>query len=174
MPSSRTTPGDGQARAGRLRRLGEWCARHFAVVIAAWLVAVVALQIVDRSVGSDYSDNFSLSGVQSQEGLDVLQKHDPAAGGYSSQIVLHDAKSPLTSFGSQMSQTVTDLGKLPHVLSAQNPLPPPGSTPPTSQQNVGPLSGDAKTAYITVRFDVQPSTLGDSYLDGIDSAVQPL
>ncbi|MFF3307776.1 MMPL family transporter [Streptomyces sp. NPDC002952] len=174
MPSSRTTPGDGQARAGRLRRLGEWCARHFAVVIAAWLVAVVALQIVDRSVGSDYSDNFSLSGVQSQEGLDVLQKHDPAAGGYSSQIVLHDAKSPLTSFGSQMSQTVTDLGKLPHVLSAQNPLPPPGSTPPTSQQNVGPLSGDAKTAYITVRFDVQPSTLGDSYLDGVDSAVQPL
>jgi RND superfamily putative drug exporter len=39
---------------------------------------------------------------------------------------------------------------------------------------VGPLSDDKKTAYITVRFDVQPSTLGDDYLDGVDTAVQPL
>jgi RND superfamily putative drug exporter len=76
-----------------------------------------------------------------------------------------------------MGQTVGDLEKLPHVLSAQNPLPPPGSQSPSGQsgqQNVGPLSSDGKTAYITVRFDVQPSTLGDDYLHGVDSAVQPL
>lgn len=49
----------------------------------------------------------------------------------------------------------------------QNPLSAPAS-------KVGPLSSDAKTAYITVRFDVQPSTLGDGYLHGVDTAVQPL
>lgn len=48
----------------------------------------------------------------------------------------------------------------------QNPLSAPAS-------KVGPLSSDAKTAYITVRFDVQPSTLGDGYLHGVDDAVQP-
>jgi RND superfamily putative drug exporter len=66
-----------------------------------------------------------------------------------------------------MSTTVSDLQKLPHVLSAQNPLSAPAS-------KVGPLSSDDKTAYITVRFDVQPSTLGDGYLNGVDQAVQPL
>ncbi|MFJ8778076.1 MULTISPECIES: MMPL family transporter [unclassified Streptomyces] len=152
---------------GALRRLGEWCARHFVIVLVAWLVALVALQTLNRSFGGDYSDNFSLPGVQSQEGLDVLKKHDPAAGGYGSQIVLHDGDKALTSFGSQVSTTVTDLQKLPHVLSAQNPLSAPAS-------KVGPLSSDAKTAYITVRFDVQPSTLGDGYLNGVDDAVQPL
>ncbi|MGX1479622.1 UNVERIFIED_CONTAM: RND superfamily putative drug exporter [Streptomyces canus] len=152
---------------GALRRLGEWCARHFVIVLVAWLVAVVALQTLNRSFGGDYSDNFSLPGVQSQEGLDVLKKHDPAAGGYGSQIVLHDGDKALTSLGSQVSTTVTDLQKLPHVLSAQNPLSAPAS-------KVGPLSSDAKTAYITVRFDVQPSTLGDGYLHGVDDAVQPL
>src|SRR5689334_15743797 len=121
------------SRKGGLRRLGEWCARHFVIVLVAWLVALVALQTLNRSFGGDYSDNFSLPGVQSQEGLDVLKKHDPAAGGYSSQIVLHDGDKALSSLSSQMSTAVTDLQKLPHVLSAQNPL----STPASK---VGPLS----------------------------------
>ncbi|MDW4917654.1 hypothetical protein [Streptomyces californicus] len=40
--------------------------------------------------------------------------------------------------------------------------------------DTGPLSTDGKTAYSTVRFSVQPSTLDPSYLDGVDQAVRPL
>jgi RND superfamily putative drug exporter len=176
MPHSRTGEGDQKAaRGGVLRRLGEWCARHFVIVIIAWLVALVALQVVSRAFGGEYSDNFSLPQAQSQKGLDVLKAHDPQAGGYSSQIVLHDEQQDLTALSSQISTTVADLEKLPHVLSAQNPLSTQGSSSGQSQQqNVGPLSDDKKTAYITVRFDEQPSTLGDDYLNGVDSAVQSL
>ncbi|NUV58521.1 MMPL family transporter [Streptomyces sp. CAI-85] len=158
--------GAGEPRGGGLRRLGAWCARHFVVVIAAWLVALVAVQVLDRQFGGEYEDNFQLSDVQSTKGLDVLEKHDPQAGGYSSQIVLHDDDA-VSGLASPMSTTVASLQKLPHVLSAQNPL-------SQSSTKVGPVSGDGKTAYITVRFDVQPSTLGDAYLDGVDDAVQPL
>ncbi|KOG42559.1 MMPL family transporter [Streptomyces resistomycificus] len=167
--SSTQTPDEGgeTAAPGALRRLGEWCARHFVIVIVAWLVAVVALQALNRSHGGTYSDDFSLPGVQSQQGLDVLQQHDPAAGGYSSQIVLHDKDKALTSLSSQMSTTVADLQKLPHVLAVQNPL-------SQSASKIGPLSTDGDTGYITIRFDVQPSTLGDDYLHGVDDAVQPL
>ncbi|MFD9461795.1 MMPL family transporter [Streptomyces sp. NPDC060027] len=175
MSATQATSARGRNKPGRLQRLGEWCARHFVIVIVAWLVVLAALQVLNRSFGGEYSDNFSLPGVQSTEGLNVLKKHDPAAGGYSAQVVLRDTQKPLTSLSSQMSQTVGDLQKLPHVLSAQNPLPPPGSQPPSGQsQNIGPLSSDGKTGYITVRFDEQPSLLGDSYLDGVDTAVQPL
>ncbi|WP_326726136.1 MMPL family transporter [Streptomyces sp. NBC_00243] len=132
--------------------------------------------MLNRSFGGEYEDNFSLSGVQSQQGLDVLKEHDPAAGGYSSQIVLQDKSKPLTDVDSQMSQTVGDLQKLPHVLAVQNPLQSTSgqSSQSSSQQNIGPITSDAKTAYITVRFDVQPSTLGDDYLTGVDTSVQPL
>ncbi|MGX6740822.1 MMPL family transporter [Streptomyces xantholiticus] len=179
MPQPQPSPGRTAPRSGKglLRRTGEWCARHFVTVLVVWLAAVVGLQVLDRAYGGDYSDNFALPGTQSQDGLDVLKAHEPAAGGYSAQIVLHDSAKPLTDFGSQVQGAVSDLGKLPHVLSAQNPLPPPGTTPPkppAGTPNVGPLSTDRKTAYITVRFDAQPSTLGSSYLDGVDSAVQPL
>ncbi|MGA5317121.1 MMPL family transporter [Streptomyces pseudogriseolus] len=173
MPSTRGEAGAG-ARAGVLRRLGEWCARHFVVVIVAWLVALVVLQVVSRAVGGDYSDNFTLSDSQSQKGIEVLQRHDPQAGGYSSQIVLHDDQRELTALGSQTSSTVSALEQLPHVLSAQNPLTAAGPSSGSSQPDVGPLSSDGRTAYITVRFDVQPSTLGDGYLSGVDDAVRPL
>ncbi|GAA0702528.1 MMPL family transporter [Streptomyces cellulosae] len=174
MPSTRGRAGAGP-RAGVLRRLGEWCAHHFVVVIVAWLVALVVLQIVSRAVGGTYSDNFTLSDSQSQKGIEVLQRHDPQAGGYSSQIVLRDDQQELTALGSQMSSTVSSLEKLPHVLSAQNPLTAQGSSSTgSSQPDVGPLSTDKRTAYITVRFDVQPSTLGDGYLSGVDDAVRPL
>ncbi|RLV67809.1 transmembrane transport protein [Streptomyces sp. CBMAI 2042] len=180
MPSSPAS----QARAGReaaphrrgaLRRTGEWCALHFVTVLVLWVAALAGLQVLQHAYGGDYSDDFSLPGTQSQDGLDVLKAHAPQAGGYSAQVVLHDADKPLTSVSDQVATAVADLEKLPDVLSAQNPLPSSGSTPPPPPDpNTGPLSTDQKTAYITVRFSVQPSTLGASYLDGVDAAVKPL
>ncbi|MFI5822123.1 MMPL family transporter [Streptomyces rishiriensis] len=157
----------GKPQRGGLRRLGAWCARHFLFVIIAWLVALVALQVIDRAVGGTFEDNFALSDTQSQKGLDVLKEHDPQAGGYSAQIVMRDDQKALSALSSQMSTTVGDLQKLPHVLSVQNPL-------TQSPTKVGPVSGDGKTGYITIRFDQQPNTLGDAYLNGVDQAVQPL
>ncbi|MEW2411274.1 MMPL family transporter [Streptomyces griseoviridis] len=168
MASTDTGPaGDRAPSRGLLRRLGEGCARHYAVVIVGWLIALVVLQFLNRSLGGTYSDDFALPGAQSQQGLAVLKEHDPAAGGYGSQIVLHDTDQPLAALGTQMSSTVADLAKLPHVQSVQNPLTEPASP-------VGPLSTDGRTAYITVRFDVQPATLGAGYLTGVDQAVRPL
>ena len=42
---SRRTAGKGETEdaGGVLRRLGEWCARHFVIVIVAWLVALAAV-----------------------------------------------------------------------------------------------------------------------------------
>ncbi|WP_329115294.1 MMPL family transporter [Streptomyces sp. NBC_01353] len=177
-PSSGTAPGSrSTGKKGLLWRLGAWSARHFVVVLVAWVVALGALMGLNHAYGGEYSDNYSLPGTQSQEGLDVLRAHEPAAGGYSAQVVLYDGAKPLTDVGDQVSSTVASLGKLPHVLNATSPLPAPGTQPPSpppGTPDVGPLSTDGKTGYITVRFDVQPSTLGDDYLTGVDSAVEPL
>ncbi|MCX4963557.1 MMPL family transporter [Streptomyces sp. NBC_00654] len=176
-PGPRAPGPSAHRRTGVLCRTGQWCARHFVIVLVLWLAALAGLQVLQHAYGGDYSDDFSLPGTQSQDGLDVLRAHAPTAGGYSSQVVLHDGTKALSEVGDQVSTAVADLQKLPDVLSVQNPLPPSGSTPPpppTGTPNTGPLSTDGKTAYITVRFSVQPSTLDPSYLDGVDDAVQPL
>ncbi|GES28875.1 MMPL family transporter [Streptomyces angustmyceticus] len=164
-------------REEALRRLGEWCARRCVLVIVLWLVALAGLQVLQRAYGGDYSDDFALPGVQSSQGRDVLQRHEPKAGGYSSQVVLHGTGKPLAGFRGQIDGAVTALGKLPEVLSVQNPLPAPGTppaAPPPGTPNAGPLSADGRTAYLTMRFAVQPSTLGPDYLQGVDAAVRPL
>ncbi|RPK53239.1 MMPL family transporter [Streptomyces sp. ADI93-02] len=173
MPLHQSTHGSGAgpARGGALCATGEWCARHFVIVLVLWLAALVALQVAQHAFGGDYSDDFSVPGTQSQKGLDVLEAHAPSAGGYSSQVVVHDADASLSGLSSQMSTAVGSLQKLPDVLSVQNPLTAQSSS---GGPDVGPLSSDGRTAYITVRFGVQPSTLGSGYLHGVDSAVQPL
>jgi RND superfamily putative drug exporter len=156
-------------RPGGLRRLGEWCARHGVIVVVIWLIALGGLHALQNSFGGTYSDDFSLPGTQSYQGLQVLQKDAPSVGGTASQIVMNDAGGPLTGVQSQINQTVAALQKLPHVLSAQSPLPSSPGAPPT-----GALSADGRIGYITVRFDTNPTSFEHSYLDGVDSAVAPL
>ncbi|MGD3110026.1 MMPL family transporter [Streptomyces sp. YGL11-2] len=176
LPNSPSGPGSRRPE-GALRRIGEWCARHAVVVLVLWLVALAGVQVLQRTFGGEYSDDFSLPGVQSSQGRDVLARHDPKAGGYTGQVVLHDRTQPLTAVGGQIADAVTDLGRLPDVLAAQSPLPPPGSRPKPAAPgtpNTGPLSADGRTGYLAVRFRVPPVTLGPEYLAGVDRAVAPL
>ncbi|WP_411113570.1 MMPL family transporter [Streptomyces sp. 029-5] len=156
-------------RAGRLRRLGEWCARHFITVIVLWLIALGGLQGLNGAFGGTYSDNFSLPGTQSDDGARVLGRHVPGAGGIGAQVVLYDAHRPLTGVRSRIDQAVGSLRTLPHVLSVTSPLPSAPNAPPT-----GALTPDGRTGYIGVQFDANPTSFGGSYLRGVDAAVEPL
>ena len=156
-------------RPGALHRLGAFSARRGVVVIVGWLVALAVLQALHASFGGTYSDDFSLPGTQSYEGAQVLAQDAPGSGGTGAQVVLHDAKAPLSSVQSQVDQAVSSLQHLPHVLSVQSPLP-----SSTATQNAAALSSNGQIGYITVKFDANPTSYGTSYLTGVDNAVAPL
>ncbi|MFF7635531.1 MMPL family transporter [Kitasatospora sp. NPDC008050] len=165
---NRSSPRTTAAEPGGLHGLGRWCARHWVLVLIGWLILLGVLHGLQNTVGGTYSDDFSLPGVQSHTGQQLLAAHAPGAGGIGAQIVLRDAAGPLTGVSGQLGQSVTALQQLPHVLSVQNPLPAPGA-PPT-----GALSSDGTIGYLTVRFDTNPTTFGTDYLHGVDDAVAPL
>ncbi|MEU3190301.1 MMPL family transporter [Streptomyces sp. NPDC006992] len=168
-PGGRGGTAPESAGAGRLRRLGEWCARHCVLVLVLWLVALGGLQALKATVGGTYSDDFTVSSAQSQQGLQVLGRADPDAAGVSADVVLHSAGRALTSSADEIDSAAGSLRKLPHVLSVQNPLPASPESKPT-----GALSSNGRTGYLTVRFDTNPTNLDSSYLNGVDSAVAPL
>jgi RND superfamily putative drug exporter len=92
-------------------------------------------------------------------------------------VVLHYAKAPLTTVRDQVDQTVSSLQHLPHALAAVNPLTAASQHPSSSAsqtQTAWPVSADGRTAYITVLFDTNPTSLPTSYLSGVDAAVAPL
>lgn len=138
-----------------MARLGRFCARHGWWVVAAWIVLLVGTTVGHRVANNTYSDNFQLPGSTSQKGADLLREHEAGAGGQSGQLVFTVHKGTLQDHSSQVNTATQNVSKLPHVLS------------------VAPLttSKDGQTAYSTVHFDVNPTTLGSSYIDSVDNAV---
>ena len=60
-----------------MRTLARWCFRHRLVVVATWLIAVIACTAIQQGVGSSYPDNFSLPQTQSFQAMSLLERAAP-------------------------------------------------------------------------------------------------
>ncbi|MFD5840950.1 MMPL family transporter [Streptomyces chartreusis] len=164
----RTTPEpdhrEAPARAGRLHRLGRWCARRPWWVITAWLLVLLTALGADRAWGGTYDDDFALPGTAVQTGADLLDAHgSDQVRGTASQIVLHADTGALDAHRNAVGTAVTELKELPEVVSVADPL-----------STSGAVSADGTTGIVTVRFTENPARFETSYLDGVDDAVQGL
>jgi RND superfamily putative drug exporter len=160
---SASPPPDKRAHArGRpwLQRVGLACGGHPWRVLVTWAVLLGGLLAASASLGATYSNDVDLSGTQSATGLSLLEAHSKGAGGFSGLVVFNSRSGTLASHSTQVEDSITALGKLPHVVSASDPL---SQTAPT-------VSSDGAIGYSTLQFNVQPATLGDSYVDQLDNA----
>lgn len=162
LGSSSDSKQPGGTRKG-LGAMGASCARHPLLVIALWLVVVVALLVGRQLVGGSFSDKISVSGTQASTGLNLLGANEPTAGGYAGQIVFHVQDGSLAMKSAVVEQAIGRLKGLPHVLSVSDPL----------SKTSAALSRDGRTAVITVRTDAQSKTLGKSFLQSMNQATSP-
>ncbi|MER6468929.1 MMPL family transporter [Streptomyces collinus] len=151
---SRPRPAEGQ---GALGRLGGFCARHPAAVVAAWLLALVAALAGRHLAAPTFSDQVSLPGTASHTGADLLARSMPEAGRPSGLVVLHTGTGTVADHGSAVDRTLADLRGLPHVTDASALV----------------TSADGRTAYTTVSFDEQLKDLGHDYTARLDTATGP-
>ena len=56
-----------------MKSLATWCVRHRVVVVVLWVVALVGMTALSQSVGTAYSNSFSLPHTESTQALDLLQ-----------------------------------------------------------------------------------------------------
>jgi RND superfamily putative drug exporter len=147
-----------KTKLGLLGGVGKWCAKHAMFVIIGWIIVLFAVTIVNKHVGSIYSDNFSLTNTSAQNAANLLKKHDPSAGGQSGQLVFTVSSGTLQTHKMAIESSVANTKALPHVLSITDPL-----LPATT-------SSDDKVAYATVHFNVNPATLGTSYINQVNTA----
>ena len=136
------------------------CGAHPWRVLAIWAVLLAGLLATSVSLGPTYTNDVNLSGTQSATGLSLLEAHSKGTGGYSGLVVFNSRSGTLASHSTQVEDTVTALGKLPHVVSASDPL----------SQSAPTVSSNGVIGYSTLQFNVQPATLGDSYVDQLDNA----
>ncbi|MFJ3667223.1 MMPL family transporter [Streptomyces sp. NPDC090106] len=158
-------------RAGFLHRTGRWSARHPWLVVAGWLLVLLAAVAGNRAFGGVYEDDFSLPGTSAQTGADLLDRHGgDASKGVSAKIVVKAESGPLASHRDAVDTAVDRLGELPDVISVTSPLDAPGA----DSASAAAVSEDGTTGYLTVQFDENPATFDPVYLDQVDDAVAEL
>ena len=152
---------------GPLYRVGWFCTRHHWVVIAAWVLAVVALALGARAAGEQNSDNLSLPGTGSTKAQDLLQSKLPKQAYGTNPIVLEAGKRKLTSSSNSkaVDATVKSLKKQTAVVRAVSPL---------SKKGAAALSKNKQIGYISVTLSEGPSDLtkedAQSIIDGTSPA----
>src|SRR5829696_1437110 len=133
-----------ERRAGRLARLAAWSFHHRRKALAVWVAVLVGVTAAASAIGSEYHNDFTLPGTESQEAVDTLAARAPAQAGDTIQIVVQDAdgvRSPAVR--ERVEAMLADVRELPHVAAVASPY----------EDGATALSRDGTIAYATVAFD---------------------
>ncbi|HEY4609893.1 MAG TPA: MMPL family transporter, partial [Ilumatobacteraceae bacterium] len=136
-----------------LYRWGRSAAQHPWRMIFAWLVVVVAVVGLQRSIGESTSDKFNIPGTEAQRGLDLLNERFPTQGGSSGQVVFADPDGDVTDATARqtIATTLAQMSRNPDVVAITDPFDPAAAS----------VSADGRVAYATVRYSVDPPTKAD-------------
>jgi RND superfamily putative drug exporter len=78
--------------------------------------------------------------------------------------VFHAKHGTVSASKSAVNQATSNVAKLPIVI---------GATSPFASSNSGQVSKDGTIAYTSASWNVNPDSLGNSYLDKLNKAVEP-
>ena len=135
-------------RSSALARLARLCYRRRRVVVVAWILLLVGVNVVAQTAGGDLLKSFSLPGSESQKTYDVLGK-EFARTGDTGDIVFKakgDKSVDDPAVRAAMEAVFAEFSREPHVVSVSSPYSP-GNSRFTAESG--------KIAYAEVLFDVQ-------------------
>jgi putative drug exporter of the RND superfamily len=129
-----------------MKSLARWSSRHRWTVVGLWLVTLIGLQLLDRSVGTSYSEDFQPPHTDSAQVQAMLEAAAPAEAGDTDRIVYAVNSGSVTDrhVRRRIQTSMDAVARLPHVTSVTSPFSPPG----THQ-----ISSNGRIAYATVQFD---------------------
>ncbi len=147
-----------------MRTLARWCFRHRLVVVATWLIAVIACTAIQHGVGSGYADNFTLPNTESAQATRLLQQAAPARSGDSDQLVIAVDHGSVTDAAvrARAEALIQRVARLPHVGSITSPYSPRGS---------GQIAPSNEVAFATVNFNQSAANLSTAESVAFDSII---
>jgi len=135
-----------------LRTVAKWCFTHRRIVVVSWVTALAGLTAIHSGAGSAYSDNFQLSGTQSFDALNLLQRSARRASGDTEQIVVSVKQGRVTdpAVRLQVQAMLASVARLPNVSEISSPY---------GRRGVKQISSSGQIAFADVTFDVRENKL---------------
>lgn len=145
--------------------LALWCFRHRRTVVIGWLAVIAALMGVTASIGTAYSDSFSLPGTESTKALSLLSSAFPAQAGDSDTIVIHVRSGSVhdPAVQSAVSSMLGRVATSPSVVAVAGPYAAAGARQ---------ISKDGRTAYANVSFAKQAHELPQADVQNVIDLAQ--
>ena len=127
-------------------RLARWTTTHRKYVVLGWVVLLVAVNVLARSAGTTYSNNFTLPNSDAQRASDLLKHSFPAQAGDRDSIVFAVRSGTVRdrAVRQRVGAMLAAVARLPHVASVISPYA--GPSAGTS------ISGNGRIAFATVVF----------------------
>ena len=147
-----------------MRGFAKWTTGHRKTVIFGWIVALVAIGMIASSVGSDFTEEFSLPSSDSKDALDLLENQFPAQAGDVVQIVYKaDGGVESPPVKRKMEAVFVEVEAFPHVSEVDSPY---------ESGGAGAVSEDGEIAYATAQLNVTTDKLGDDEVKEIMETAQ--
>jgi putative drug exporter of the RND superfamily len=146
--------------------VGHGVTRHRHLVVAVWVLALVAVLIAVKSAGSNTSNDLTIPGSDSTAAQDLLQDRLPNEANGSNPVVLKTASGRLddSSNSKVVSDTVKSLKSVSGVISVVSPL---------SQEGAAALSKNGRIGYIAVTLDEGAADLTEDEANEVVDATEP-
>jgi RND superfamily putative drug exporter len=148
-----------------LSRLGSSAARHRWAVVLVWLVVLVGGGVGAATLAGETSSTFSIPGQESTTALRLIEQDFGAGGdGATARVVVQSPDGSALTGGQHAAAVqglVTELGRLPGVVSASDPLDPAAPA----------VNADRTTAYSTVTYDAPVGGVTVDEQDALVAAV---
>jgi len=105
-----------------MKSLARLSVRRRWFVLIAWIALFIGINIASFSVGSSYSNSFSLPGTNSTHALHLLQEGFKSKAGDSDDIVFAVTKGTIESHASTIDAMLAKVAKLKSVASVVSPF----------------------------------------------------
>jgi RND superfamily putative drug exporter len=150
---------------GVVARASRWVVRHRGITVIGWLVLLVGAFGLSGAIGTEYSNNFSLPGTESQRAADLLKRDFPAQAGDSDQIVFAVSHGLVTEAAvrARVVPMLEAVARLPHVTGVVSPF---------SAKGAQEISTDGKIAFATVTFDERANLIPPSATERVISTAK--
>jgi RND superfamily putative drug exporter len=130
----------------RFQRLAAWSYKNRRRALALWLAVLIGVTAGASAIGSNYHNDFSLPGTESQRAVDTLEAQAPAQSGDTIQIVMqYDDGLRTQEARDRVEEILGDVRGLPHVAGITGPY----------ENDATALSRDGTIGYATVALDAQ-------------------
>src|SRR5277367_2915463 len=103
-----------------MAQLARWCFQHRKLVLAGWLLAMVAVVGAGKAAGSDFGGSFALPDTDSQAAVTLLTQNFPAASGEGDQVVIQATHGTTIKSAPVQSAVTTALAKVAKVPGVEN------------------------------------------------------